>query len=114
MPREISAIQQLYLDLIKLSSFNDFDGPAVVASLLEHRDVWHSATMIREQDDYHIVLRDLPRYNNVDALFIAATPGQEAALEALAETWHADEIDWEPEKIPDMRVDMAVLRVWWD
>ena len=115
MPREISPIQQLYLDLMKLSSFNDFDGPAVVASLEAHQDLWHSATMIREQDDFHVVLRDLPRYNNVDALFIAATPGQEAALEALANTWHADEIDWKAHKIiSGMRVDMAVLRVWWD
>lgn len=119
--RRITKVQRMLLDLMKLSSFNEFNGPKVVESLLAHRDLWIAVMMDREayraQSAYQeqreklkkgedaglpispidtIRLRDLCEgYWNVDAVFIIPEPGKEDSLELLVRReWNADEIDW--------------------
>lgn len=117
----ISKIQRIQLNLLRESSFNDFDGKMVGDSLMEHRDLWIAFLLDREcygaasrMNDQRekirkgepaglpicpidtIRLRDLADgYWNVDALFVLPAPGKEDSLELLARRdWRADEIDW--------------------
>lgn len=126
--------QELQLELMKLASFNSFNGEKVVKSLLKHKDLWKSALMDGvayskggqgfEACINLIKLRDLPDYWNVDTLFILPVPGKEDELEALAKTWKADEVDyiggkqacdflgaWSQEGTNNKK---TILRVWWD
>lgn len=45
---DIPEVQRLNLRLMELASFNDFDGPKVVKSLLENKDLWQACVMDRE------------------------------------------------------------------
>jgi hypothetical protein len=129
--------QELQLELMKLASFNDFNGEKVVESLQSHKDLWTSAIMDRPTYKYSrgtkenyemcidlIKLRDLPKHWNVDTLFILPAPGKEDELLALSKTWGADESSyiggeeacnylgsWGPESNKN---DKAILKVWWD
>jgi hypothetical protein len=153
--------QRLQLELIRLGSFNQFDGRRVAGDLEAHRALWEAAWM-RRADLLHILqlglmqkvatgeldrdrvldevlrhpagwtlaltatddllpLRDLPEgYWNVDRLYLLARPGQEAALEALARTWLADEVVWLDGRVARVamgghrRPEPRVLVVWWD
>ena len=65
---------------------------------------------------------------NLNTLFLLAEPGQQGELEALANDWEADEVNWlsQDEAFPLMGDSAAVnkdymgdknrvvLRVWWD
>ena len=110
----LSKPQDLWLKLIRLSSFNLFDGDRVVDDLLKHRDLWLSAIMI--QDPAGITLRDLPEgAHNVGTLLIMTEIDRAAALYDLAAKWQADEINW----IEDIRFlggvrERKVLSLWWD
>jgi hypothetical protein len=110
----ITRPQELQLELLRLASFNDFDGDRVADSLLKNRDLWIAFLLDREaySAEYRrreiletgrlpiapidtIRLRDLAAGHwNVDALFILPASECEDKLFALAHTWHADEIDW--------------------
>lgn len=126
--------QQLQLELMKVASFNKFNGEKVVQDLLENRDLWKGALMDRAGfnrtgEKYEAVidlvkLRDLPDYWNVDTLFITPRVGKEEELEKLANTWGADEVSyiggekaagklgtWSPETRSNPK---QILRVWWD
>jgi hypothetical protein len=115
----VNDAQRLNLELIRLASFNAFDGPRVVADLLAHRALWQAAFMKR--DDL-VPLRDLPEgYWNVDTLYVLAQPGSEAALASLAEGWWPDALTWiEGEDAqralgssgPDPQP--RILCLWWD
>jgi hypothetical protein len=139
VPETINPIQELNLKLIRQASFNGFDGPMVVDSLLAHKDLWRAVIIDREgfvsfkEDGPNfssaidlIKLRDLESgYWNVDTLFILPVKGKEAELELLARDWYADEVDWyggnevagaalgsyNKETAKNPRV---ILRVWWD
>lgn len=115
---EINEAQTLVFRMMALSSFNNFDGESVVASLRENRPLWTSALFTRR--DSLLALRDLELdFFNLSTLFLipsAETPEARSALIALAETWGAGEIDYLDEKearrlLGDRR---SVLRVWWD
>ena len=112
-------IQDIQLELMRRASFNDFDGPGVVESLLAHHALWEAALMDTDNGPmYH--LRDLSaNYWNVSTLHIIARNGRERELEALARTWGADEVAWHPagnEKLGGRggNGSTSVLRVWWD
>ncbi len=116
-------IQDLQLELMRRASFNSFDGDHVADSLLDNRDLWRGAIFDRAayftlgayndgrkcDPIDNIRLRDIgDGYWNADTLYL--TPAEdEGALEALARTWHADEIDWQ-----DFPNAGRALRVWWD
>ena len=89
--REASA-QEIQLELIRRRKFNAFDGQRVVASLLEHRDLWEAVMMERLAISNPgklpvlgmVKLRDLPADEwNVDTLYILTRNTDDA--ERLAE-----------------------------
>lgn len=126
--------QELQFELMKLASFNEFDGEQVVKDLQANPVLWKGALMDRagfkRTDDRYesvislIKLRDLPDYWNVDTLFIIPSPGHEDELEVLAKTWRADEVGWiggeeacsklgsySPQKRAQEK---SILKIWWD
>lgn len=119
---EIVSVQNVQLQLMRMSSFNDFNGPLVVASLEQHRDLWKGAVMTRLES--LICLRDIEHHWNVDTLFLTPHAGREDELLRLAQKWRADEVDWiggeEACSLlgsygPDTRNNpRQILRVFWD
>ena len=117
---EVTRCQELYLELMRLSSFNEFDGERVVGDLLAHRDLWQSCLMTRSEPG--LILRDLAEdppegSNNVDTLYLLAEPEREWPLEALAGTWDAEEVGWVregPRFLGGARAGVGVLMAWWD
>lgn len=129
----LSRPQKLHLELLRLATFNDFDGDRVADDLVECRGLWES--FIFDRGAYHaqsinrrsiageterklpvepidtIKLRDLAAgYWNVDTLYILPTPGKEDELFALASSWEPDEINW----YDGLDAGPMMLRVWWD
>lgn len=115
--------QELYLELIKRTSFNNFDGPQIVRSLLENRHLWLSAMML--SDKFGLMLRDLPEHENtVDTLYLLVKKEQAYQLAFLAcNEWRADEVN-EPiigDKLAgylgsysrEVLEELALVRVWW-
>ena len=121
--------QDIQFELLRMSTFNDFDGNLVADSLEANKDLWKG--FIMDRADYYyahaqsdpeaaerhqepvdlIRLRDIGEgYWNVDTLYLLAAEGKEDKLELLARReWHADEIDW----MNNTHVG-KYLRVWWD
>lgn len=114
---KISQIQEIQIQLLRLSTFNELDGDRVADDLLAHRDLWLSFMIDREaygpfyrlREIYEkgakkgelpvapidtIRLRDMHQIWNVDALFILPAPRKEGVLERLAQSWNANEINW--------------------
>lgn len=121
-------MQDLVFKIVERSSCNNFDGSFVVASLRANPHLWRGAIFGRFESVtpftlhlkpgetyrpsclYGATLRDIGNGEyNADTLLLTAPTGAEAALEALARTWHADEIDWQ-----DTPHAGKTLRVWWD
>ena len=113
--------QELQFELMKIASFNEFDGNQVVKNLQAHPELWKGAVM----DGTNVKLRDISdNYWNVDTLLITSKPGKEDELEALAKTWGADEVDWmsateSAQELgswnPETRTNQKqILRIWWD
>ncbi len=114
MPQEITQAQGLWLDLIRLSSFNEFDGVRVVDDLVSHRNLWQSVIML--QDTMGITLRDLPDdYNNVSELLIKTSEAKKSALWDLAKGWGSDKMGWIDNPSGFLAGgEGVVLSVWWD
>jgi hypothetical protein len=129
-----ATVQDIQLELLRRTRFNDLDGERVAASLLLHRDLWRAALLDRPGvPDYTepgllltaglIKLRDLHRNLwNADTLFVL-TPTREQACR-LARI--AEEEDWggmvrvyEDQKEIDQalgtgRQECGLVSVWWD
>jgi hypothetical protein len=129
-----ATVQDIQLELLRRTRFNDLDGERVAASLLRYRDLWRAALLDRPGvPDYTepgllltaglIKLRDLHRNLwNADTLFVL-TPTQEQARR-LARI--AEEEDWggmvrvyEDQKEIDRalgtgRQECGLVSVWWD
>jgi hypothetical protein len=139
----ITSAQQIYLGLIEASGqWNSFDGGRIAIDLKANIQLWRSAVLTRlpsllegtpATELRHrvnlVVLRDLPGgHINLDTLFILPEPGQQDALEQLAQAWSPDELEWIDRRessramgasrfqFPDYRADedRFLLRVWWD
>ena len=114
----MNEVQKLELELVRHASFNNCDGPQVVADLEAHTDLWRGAVMTRVGFGELICLRDIENGHwNVDTLFISAASGKEDELEKLAlRSWSADEVSWVEDGGDMLGVWPApkVLRVWWD
>src|SRR5579862_2767376 len=110
-------IQALYLELIRRTKFNAFDGEKVAHDLVDHKNLWRSAAMWSY--DSLITLRDLEDgYHNADTLYIVAAPGKERELEKLAHGWDADTVSYlgedEAQRLMGTSEDVSVLQCWWD
>lgn len=111
--------QQLQFELMKIASFNDFDGERVVKDLEANSDYWSGAIMGRFDGYCELLpLRDIHDGWNVDTLMITTPKRNKKYLEMLANTWGADEVDWlsheQAQKMLRGDLDQEVLRVWWD
>ena len=119
MQREsgINEIQTLYLELIRRTQYNAFDGKKVAHDLVEHQDLWRSVVMWSFGS--LITLRNLQDgYHNADTLYIIASPGKEHELEALAKTWNPDTVCYlSPDEVKKSLLTSkapSVLQCWWD
>jgi hypothetical protein len=116
--KPINPTQRVVLDLMKRSSYNEFDGDRVVRSLNSERELWSAAYMVPEA--YPLLpLRDLPDgYHNVSTLYIMGSGVNDDKLFAVAKSWGADEISWLTDQEAAHLMGGAgrghVLRVWWD
>ncbi len=115
--------QQIVAELIKASSFNDFDGEDCVECLTGTKHMWDGFVWGRF-DGYNelITLRDI-HYDtyNADTLYILAKPEYADALElAIIKTLNPDEIDWvDSLDAANMlgcsgQYNKRLLRCWWD
>lgn len=126
----INPVQKVVFDLMKLSSFNSFDGESIVELLEGNEKLWEGAIWGRFDGFSELIpLRDINGGNyNADTLYILASKAGDAELELLvAKNFSADEIDYlsnkeasdklgswggEGRDNPDGK--SKVLRVWWD
>lgn len=120
---DISRMQEIQFDLMKVASFNDFNGEQVVKDLLANRELWQGALM----KTYGITLRDLPDNDfNVDTLMISVRRSKVAEFLKLTEGWVVDECDeighgmenWDNRDYwlgsSSDEKEFAVYRLWWD
>jgi len=133
----INEVQRLHLRLIELASFNSFNGQKVVKDLLNHIDWWEACLMDRltgrirfrkggpsfsPVDNIDLIkLRDIPiNSNNVDRIWIIPNKEKEDNLQALAETWKADLVQWIEPKDAGLLMGgflkerTRLLTCWWD
>jgi len=121
-PRTISKIQALQFELIRRSSFNNFDGVRVTRDLLRHRRLWCGVIMDRLGNDALIKLRDIGSNEwNVDTLYVLSSGVNDRALSALARRWHSDALQWVRGAAADdllgeggVYPHRRILEVWWD
>ena len=120
-----SKAQELYLELIRLTSHNALNGEVVAADLIEHSDWWDAAFLVHEPSNYLIVRRDMPKYHNADTLYIRVKREFRSQMRALADSknWKATEVHWMPEVVHDPTEALLIagcgsiynlLRVRWD
>jgi hypothetical protein len=129
-----ASVQDIQLELLRRTRFNDLNGEKVTASLLKHRHLWLAVLLDRPgvpnyaEPSYLLTaglikLRDLP-YNlwNADTLFIS-TPTHSQARElagiAEAEDWGGDIHIFEDQKDIDQvlgvgRRGYGLVSIWWD
>lgn len=115
-------VQELQFELMKIATFNSFDGEYVVQQLQDNPELWEGVVMDRPD---MIKLRDIKdNYWNVDTLYIIPKKGKETDLMTLASQWHADDVEWVGGEeacsmlgsySPEGRSNPhAILRLWWD
>jgi hypothetical protein len=121
-------IQDLYLELIRRTQFNEFDGKRVADDLEENRSLWISVVMdsagfsIRpfKSSICLIKLRDMHmNVNNVDTIFLLVKKENKAKVRRMVSKWFADEVSWMDRETVTMSLGGGyggeeVLRVWWD
>jgi hypothetical protein len=103
--------QELQLELIRVTSANEFDGARVAADLRAHRELWQAAALGPEDIGATLV------YLAMDVIaaasvYILASGSDDDALMRLAEGWSASSLTWE-EGVVGTETG-RVLRVWWD
>jgi len=120
--RENNEAQELNLELMRIASFNNYDGEKVVRSLRRNRGLWRAVTMDMEGYSHIclIKLRDLPdNCWNVSTVFILSVAGKEEQLFRIVRRWRADEVNWINEEeaskmLGSFPAPSKILRVWWD
>jgi hypothetical protein len=129
-----ASVQEIQLELIRRTCFNGLDGEHLVASLLQHRDLWLAALLDRPgvpdyAEQYSLLtaglikLRDLP-YNiwNADTLFLLTRTHEQArrlAQIAEDEDWGAMAQLYEDQSEIDRAVGVGrqgygLVSFWWD
>lgn len=121
------SIQDLYLELIRRTTFNACDGNQIAHDLEQTRDLWNAAIMVMDGRP-GFTLRDMRRGSNVhtvDTLYVVC-PSLESArgIAALATTWGVDDnnIDMLPANESaaflgvgrPLAAGQVVVKCWWD
>jgi hypothetical protein len=117
--RTVTKIQAIQLDLMRRSSYNNFDGKQVASDLLGHRRLWCAAILDRLGNDALIKLRDIDEnYWNADTVYLLSSGADNRNLTRLARTWHADAVYWvNPTDVSQMlgtSESFRILEIWWD
>jgi hypothetical protein len=129
-----ASVQEIQLELLRRTCFNLLEGERVVASLLQHRDLWLAALLDRPGVPNYaepslllmsglIKLRDLPdNFWNADTLFVLTRTGEQAhrlARIAEDEDWGAMAHVYEDQQEIDRalgtgRQEYGLVSFWWD
>jgi cytosine/adenosine deaminase-related metal-dependent hydrolase len=129
-----ASVQDIQLELLRRTKFNEMTGERVVATLLRHRDLWMAVLLDRQGTPNFdqpgfllnaglIKLRDLPKNIwNADTLFILTQTHEQArelARLAEAEDWFAEVHVYENQREIDGatgtgRRGYGLLSAWWD
>ena len=116
--RRADPLHLLQLNLMEPVATGALARADVLDVVLRRPERW---TLALPMTDDLLPLRDLPEGDwNVDRLSVLARPGREAALEALARTWLADEVVSLDGRVAQValgghwRREPQVLVVWWD
>lgn len=129
-----ATVQDIQLELLRRAQWNALDGERVVASLLQHRDLWIAALLDRPGvADYSqprrllmmglIKLRDLPEnFWNADTLYLLTETSDQAAQLARIielEDWGGEVNVHNDRKEIDRAVgsggeNYGLVSVWWD
>ncbi len=138
--KPINAVQVLIFELMKLGSFNEFDGEQVVKDLLEWRDLWDSCLMTDEYQGNGLILRDIEgeeytvntlyiKTDEVKAVKLMEKIGRHQQISVydpnvdnddpdFIQCWTADEVEivTDPGKMLGSytKPELVVIRVWWD
>ncbi|MCK6474377.1 MAG: hypothetical protein L6R28_21880 [Planctomycetes bacterium] len=139
-------LQEAMLNLIEAAGhWGTFNGPNIARSLRENRNIWRAVLLVgpaqklvqdsatgkfvREESDYS-GLRGLPEnLYGYDRVHLAPALGQEDKLEALANSWDPESVDWIRYEEANTAVEArsrddymanggdpkrVVLEIWWD
>lgn len=131
--KEITEAQKLMFKLMKIASFNDFDGEKVVSDLEDNKELWEAVYMNRPIGlNGHVIfpllpLRDLSENEyNVDTVYILPAIGKEDQLLKLVESWGYATIKWIDGDMSDLLLGgilyrnilkilhRNILKIWWD
>lgn len=109
--------QEIYMELARISSFENYDGQNVCKILEKNRDLWVS--MIFGGSSPGITLRDMHTgYHNADTMWLLVKPDKAKELELLVlREFRADAVEWEKNPssfLGEYPPRNAVLMVWWD
>jgi hypothetical protein len=139
MEKGINKIQELQLELMKLSSFNNFNGEQVVKDLIENKNKWIGCIWGRFVFFDLLPLRDISQgIWNTDTLYILTQKENIKFFEEKAKEWQADEFGWVEEiknekgntkyifhgifegnekfyiRFGSCLGELIVIRIWWD
>jgi hypothetical protein len=129
-----ASVQDIQLELLRRTKFNALGGERLVASLLQHRDLWLAALLDRPGVPNYagpgllltaglIKLRDLPdTYWNADTLFVLTRTHEQArqlARIAEEEDWGGEVRVFDDQQEIDRalgtgRQEYGLMSVWWD
>lgn len=115
--KKITKVQKIQFELMKLASFNNFDGKDVVSDLIKNRDLWKSCVMDRND---LLKLRDIPdNVWNVDVLYILTEQKNLEALIEISEYWFPNKLNVIEKKEANELLRMGggtdvILSIWWD
>jgi len=138
--KTFSKAQNLMFELMKIASFNSFDGEQVVADLKENASHFKGAIFTRLYHCPLIVLRDINIEYNADTLYLLVEKKEDIDFWAdFIEKWNVDEFGWAGGEETDGAIDRSVsqygektrymnwdlgisppreqdyvIRIWWD
>ena len=120
---KITTIQDLQLQIIALTNYNNCDGRKINRLLRENHHLWRAAIMPNKQ---LYPLRDMEEgFWSADTLYLFPREGKEFELEELVkEQFNADEITWIGSdrsldllgywKNDEVLNPRLILSIWWD
>ena len=103
--------QDIQLELIRRSKFNEFNGERVYKDLMENRGLWRAVVFTRACDEIELVLRDLPENEWLADMILILVDGDKVArMLRIVKKWDADVV-----KVIDCKyVNGKIIMAWWD